>query len=72
MSSGTRAQECFCPRQSVKKKNEEPRSLKEIKQPLCSPVVSTAVFCLCVFKLLGLLSYQFFFFFPAKWTLAGH
>lgn len=49
MSSGTGAQEFFFSLEADHKE-EESRSLKEIKQPLCSPVVSTRAFCLCVFQ----------------------
>lgn len=53
---------------------EESRSLKEIKQPLCSPVVSTRVFCLYVFQAVRALVLPIFFWFvfckmDALWAL---
>lgn len=51
MSSGNGAGEVFLVRGKAERKRiEKSRSLKEAKQPLCSPVVSTAALCCCVFQ----------------------
>lgn len=62
MSSGAGAQESFCWRQIVKKKNRgvsEPKGNKTTTLQSCG--VNKSVFVCVFFKLLGLWSYQYFF-----------